>query len=176
MISIIVAVDKNGLIGKDGKIPWNIPEDLKNFRAQTMGYPVVMGRLTWESLPKKPLKGRLNVIVSRTNAGHEVFSMGDGWSQIVYFQPSLEEAVKFAKMYSPNTDEIFIIGGKQIYDTALNLGIVDKIYMTLVEGDYEGDTYFPTIPTEFKETSKRECSGFSYQELVKELPLTAKTE
>jgi dihydrofolate reductase len=166
LISIIVAFDKNRLIGKEGKIPWNIPEDLKNFRSQTMGHPIIMGRVTYDSLPKKPLKGRLNIVVSRTKREPEIIQVGDQ-SQIVYFQPNLEEAVKFAKMCCPNNDEIFIIGGKQIYEAALTAGIVDKIYATHVDGDYDGDTYLTGIPMEFNEIAKRECSGFQYCEYAK---------
>ena len=163
LISIIVALDNNYLIGNQGKLPWNIPDDLRNFRLQTWGHPVIMGRVTYDSLPKKPLRGRLNIVVTKTNVGHDIFQLFD-WTQIVYFQPNLGEAVKLAKMYCPNNDEIFIIGGRQIYETALNDGIVDKLYVTHVEGDYEGDTHFPKIPNEFHvdKIPKRQCEGYSY--------------
>jgi dihydrofolate reductase len=144
-VSIVVAFDKNGLIGKNGALPWNIPEDLKIFKERTLNHPIIVGRKTYDSLPKKPLKSRLNIVVTRTGIGLEPFQM-DGYSQFVHFQLDLKAAIKFATMYCPNNDEIFIIGGKQIYETALNEDLVDKIYATEVFGDYEGDVYFPPLP------------------------------
>ena len=155
IISIIVAFDKNRLIGKDGKMPWLLSDDLKLFKQRTMGHPVIMGRTTWDNLPKKPLPGRLNIVVSRTKTGHEVFPVGD-MSQIVYFQHSLEAAITLATWYCPGNEEIFVIGGKQIYEAALNAEIVDKIYVSEIVGDFDGDTYFPPIPGFFAEIAQGE--------------------
>ena len=148
IISLIVALDKNRLIGKNGQLPWHLPEDLKQFKVRTWGHPIIMGRKTWDSLPKKPLPGRLNIVVSKTVMNAQVFDMEEA-SQMVYFRSDLKSAIALATTYCPNNDEIFIIGGKQVYETALNEKVVDKMYVTEVHGDHEGDTYFPLIPIEF---------------------------
>lgn len=129
MISIIVAVAQNGVIGGDNKLLWHIPEDLKRFKAVTSGHPVIMGRKTFESLGR-PLPDRTNVVVTRNTAYHH-----DG----IVTAGSLEEAVGMF----PGEDEIFIIGGGEIYRQALP--IADKLYVTTVCRDYEGDTTFPEV-------------------------------
>lgn len=127
MISIIVAIARNRAIGCHNRLLWHISEDLKHFKAVTMGRPVVMGRLTWESLGR-PLPGRRNVVVTRNKdykaEGAETVS-------------SLEEAVALF----PADEEVFIIGGGEIYRQAMPLA--DRMYITVVDADYEGDTFFP---------------------------------
>ena len=126
MISIIVAVAENGVIGDKNKLLWHIREDLQHFKALTTGHPVVMGRKTYESLGR-PLPGRRNVVISRqelTIAGCEVVH-------------SLQEALA---LFGPD-EEVFIIGGAQIYAAALPLA--DRFYLTRVGHPYEGDTRFP---------------------------------
>ena len=126
MISIIVAVAENGVIGDKNKLLWHIREDLQHFKAVTTGHPVVMGRKTYESLGR-PLPGRRNVVISRqelTIAGCEVVH-------------SLDEALA---LFGPD-EEVFIIGGAQIYAAALPLA--DRFYLTRVGHSYEGDTRFP---------------------------------
>jgi len=164
--SIIVAMDKNKLIGKDNVLPWSISEDLKLFRKRTLEHVVIMGRVTWDNLPKKPLKDRLNIVISRIRTGHECFRMGDK-SQMVYFQPDLKAAIKFATWYYPDNNEIFIIGGKQIYETALNENLVDKMYITEIHGDYEGDVYFPPILDNFKQVKIEKHEQFNIMEYGK---------
>ena len=127
MVSIIVAVAKNGVIGDKNSLLWHISEDLRFFKQTTSGHPVIMGRKTYESLGR-PLPNRTNVVISRTATAIEGCTVAH----------SLEEAVAMF----PHDEEIFIIGGAQIY--ALALDIADRIYITRVEHEYEGDTSFPT--------------------------------
>jgi len=166
MISIIVAFDKNRLIGSNNALPWHIPEDLKLFKARTLGHPIILGRKTWDSLPKRPLKGRLNVIVSQTKKSLELFTEDD-LSQFVYFHPDLKSAIKFATWYCPNSSETFIVGGRQIYETALKEDVVDKIYATEVHGDYEGDTFFPELGPEWKKSVLEQRQEFDVVEFTK---------
>ena len=126
MISIIVAVAQNGVIGDKNALLWHISEDLRFFKRTTSGHPVIMGRKTYESLGR-PLPNRINIVISRT--------MGEIEGCTVV--RSLEEAVALF----PAEEEIFIIGGAQIY--ALALDIADRFYLTRVGHDYEGDTSFP---------------------------------
>ena len=126
-ISIIVAVAANRAIGLNNKMPWHITEDLQRFKAITMGSPVVMGRKTFESL-RSALPGRKNVVITR-NSDYKA----DG-AVVVH---SLEEAIKACE----GVEEIFIMGGAQIYEQALP--IADRFYLTRVLHDYEADTYFP---------------------------------
>lgn len=130
MISIIVAVAENGVIGDKNSLLWHIAEDMRFFKRTTSGHPVVMGRKTYESLGR-PLPNRTNVVISRTLAEIE------GCTVV----RSLEEAVA---MFSED-EEVFIIGGAQIY--ALALEVADRFYLTRVGHSYEGDTSFPEWDT-----------------------------
>lgn len=126
MISIIVAVAANGVIGDNNSLLWHISEDLRNFKRITSGHPVIMGRKTFESLGR-PLPDRTNVVVSRTATAIDGCRVA----------ASLDEAIAMF----PADEEAFIIGGAQIYAQALDAA--DKIYITRVGRDYEGDTSFP---------------------------------
>lgn len=126
MVSIIVAVAENGVIGDKNALLWHISEDLKHFKALTTGHPVVMGRRTYESLGR-PLPNRRNVVVTR----QEIALPG---CEVVH---SLEKALALF----PSDEEVFIIGGAQIYAEALPLA--DRFYLTRVMHAYEGDTRFP---------------------------------
>lgn len=130
MISVIVAVAKNGTIGDKNTLLWHISEDLRNFKRITSGHPVIMGRKTFESLGR-PLPNRTNVVISRTTQDIDGCTVVD----------SLEKAIA---LFSPE-EEVFIIGGAQIYAQAMP--IADKFYLTVVEHDYEGDTSFPEWDT-----------------------------
>lgn len=129
IVSIIVAVSRNNVIGKDNKLPWHIPEDMEWFRANTLGKPVIMGRKTHESIGKK-LPGRLNIVITKNKDYRPLHNM-------VKVFCSLEEALKFLNNY----EEIVIIGGEQLYREALP--IVSKIYLTNILKDIQGDAYFP---------------------------------
>ena len=137
MISIIVAVAHNGVIGGKNAMPWHISEDLKRFKAITSGHPVVMGRKTFESLGK-PLPNRRNVIITRN---HDYRVPGAETAA------SLEEALS---LFAPSED-VFIIGGGEIYRQALPFA--DRMYITWVLADIDGDTTFPEFdPCDWKAT------------------------
>lgn len=125
MISIIAAVSDNGVIGSDNKLLWHISEDMRHFKTITMGHKIVMGRKTFESMGK-PLPGRDNIVLSRQNIKI------DGCKVV----NSLEEALK-----TQSDEEIFIIGGSQIYSKAISLA--HRLYITEVHCHYEGDAFFP---------------------------------
>jgi dihydrofolate reductase len=129
-IALVAAVSRNGVIGRDGGLPWRLPSDLKRFKALTMGKPVIMGRKTWEGLPIMPLPGRRNIVVTRQSGfaapGAETAA-------------SLDAALKLAG----DCEEIAVIGGGEIYRDALRRA--DRIYLTEVALDAAGDTFFPTI-------------------------------
>lgn len=132
MISIIVAVAENNVIGKDNDLIWHLPRDLKHFKETTTGHYVIQGRKTFESCGK-PLPNRTNVIITRDNN-----YKAEGCIVV----HSLEDAIKEAK----DDSEAFIIGGGKIYEQAMSL--VDRIYLTRVHHSFEGDTFFPEINME----------------------------
>ncbi len=160
-ISIIVAAaGKNRVIGTKGGMPWYIPAELKRFKEITMGHPIIMGRKTHESIGKA-LPGRTNIIVTRGKR--------EGESGIIITN-SLEEAIQEAKK-SPGSEEIFIIGGGQIYQEAI--GMADKLYLTYVDKEIEGDVFFPDY-SEFKkivsESDWQEHDGTRYKFLELQRP------
>ncbi|MBV8978974.1 MAG: dihydrofolate reductase [Alphaproteobacteria bacterium] len=130
MIALVVAVAENGVIGKDGRLPWRIPEDMRWFRAITLGKPCIMGRKTWDSLPKKPLPGRLNIVVTR-----DFGFVADGASTA----SSLEDAITKAG----EAAEICIIGGAALYREAL--ACAQRVYLTQVHRAFDGDTFMPAF-------------------------------
>jgi dihydrofolate reductase len=132
---IVVAVSRNGIIGRDGDMPWRLSTDLKRFKALTSGKPVIMGRKTFQSIGK-PLPGRANIVVSRA---------ADFAPELVTVANSLEQAITLAKALAvaAGVDEICIIGGGEIYRQAMLTA--DMLHVTHVEGDVEGDTSFPEI-------------------------------
>lgn len=139
-ISIIVAVSENNVIGKDGSIPWHIPQDLKHFKDLTMGHHVIMGRKTHESIGK-PLPGRTNIILSR-----DLTYKSEGAITV----ESIDEAISLAR--SQNDSEIFIIGGEEIFKLALPYA--DRIYLTNVHGKFGGDAFFPKLdPIKWQQVS-----------------------
>ena len=131
MISLIVAASENNAIGLNGQLLWSLPNDMRFFKNKTWGTTVVMGRKTYESVDK-PLPGRFNIVIT-TQPGW----VADG----VIVAPGLPEAIEKAK--ATNCKEIFIIGGGEIYKQSMS--IVDRIYMTRVHAQLEGDTFFPEI-------------------------------
>ncbi len=139
MISLIVAYSKNFVIGKDGQIPWHIPEDLLHFKETTGTYPVIMGRKTWDSIPEKfrPLPGRINIAITREPKDELFFDP----KQPVW-RNSLSAALSFANMVSPHA---FIIGGADIYRQALNANAVQRVIASELNEAYDGDTFFPDL-------------------------------
>jgi dihydrofolate reductase len=133
---------RNRVIGKEGGLPWHISSDLKRFKQITMGNPVIMGRKTWESLPKRPLVGRNNIVITRDPA---------------YSAPGAQLArdaeAALAMAEAENPTEIAVIGGGEIY--RLFLDRADRIYLTEIDQDVEGDTLFPQLaPGDWRETSR----------------------
>lgn len=157
IISTIAAVSKHDrAIGKKGAIPWHIPEDMKRFKDLTTGHPVIMGKKTWESLPSKfrPLPERTNIVMC--NDGK---ISAPGASIVETFSGALEIAKN-----SPGSDEVFIIGGGQIY--ALTLPHVQRLYLTLIDRKIEGaDAFFPEYEKDSKLVSEEKHDGFSFQVL-----------
>lgn len=138
-ISSIVAVARNHVIGKDNALIWHLPEDLKHFKRTTLGKPIIMGRKSYEAL-EKPLPGRPNIVISR-NASLQSDMTGDG----PFFYPSITEAITAAKIMATDlgVNEIFITGGGEIYKQTLP--ITERLYLTVLDRDYKGDTVFPKI-------------------------------
>lgn len=152
MISIIVAIATNGVIGGDNKLLWHISEDLKNFKRITLGHPMIMGRKTFESFPKA-LPNRQNIVITRNPA-----YTANGADVVL----SLDEALKIA---SPK-DEIFIIGGGDIYRQAMPLA--DKLYITHVDLSPQGDTTFPDISSdEWREVLREPHQGYTFTEYLR---------
>jgi dihydrofolate reductase len=154
VVSLIVAMDRNRVIGTRGRLPWHIPEDLKRFRRLTLGHHVVMGRKTWESIGRA-LPGRTNIVVTRDRS----FA-----AEGVLVAHSLEAALALAV----GDAEVFVIGGGELYAQALPLA--DRLYVTEVHGDFAGDTRFPEPPAgAWREVSREHraqagagYSGFEY--------------
>ena len=133
---IVAAVAENGVIGMAQDLPWRQKSDLQHFKALTLNKPIIMGSNTWHSLPKRPLPGRLNIVVS----------------QNLRFEPeralkveSLFEGLELAKEQAldDGQDEIYIIGGAKLYESAI--GLCDRLYITLIHSAPEGDCFFPQI-------------------------------
>lgn len=132
-IELVVAMAGNGEIGREGGLPWRLSTDLKRFKAITMGKPVVMGRKTWESIGR-PLPGRLNVVMTRQRGFRE-----DG----AEVADTLDEALRLAVRGEPDSPAVAIIGGGEIFELAMPLA--DRLHVTHVLADVEGDTRFPDI-------------------------------
>jgi len=162
-INIIVAIDEKKGIGKNNQLLWHISEDLKRFKEITFGHPIIMGRKTYESIGRV-LPNRTNIIITR-DATYKV--------EGAIVCSSLEEAIDIAKkteesskktqnhdsyfmIHNSDEDEVFIIGGGQIFKEALDKGLVDKLYLTVVKGDYDADTFFPDYKALFRKELARE--------------------
>ncbi|EHL18165.1 hypothetical protein HMPREF9630_01160 [Peptoanaerobacter stomatis] len=143
MIGLIVAYSKNHVIGIDGHMPWNIPEELERFKELTTGNVIIMGRLTHKDIGRI-LPNRTNIIISNT----EKFE-----GENCYTVSSLEDALKIA-----GNRDTYIIGGEQLFKTAIEF--VDKMYITLIEQEFKGDRYFPYFDeTKFDMITEKEISG-----------------
>jgi dihydrofolate reductase len=142
IVALVAAVARGGVIGRDGGLPWRLPEDMAHFREVTMGYPVVMGRKTWDSLPDRfrPLPGRRNVVVTRNPAWSEEGAERAG---------SLEEALALVE----GSERVSIIGGGELFAAALRFA--DELLLTEIDRDVQGDTFFPAW-SGFEETAREE--------------------
>ena len=144
---------KQGVVAADNILVWHISADLKRFKALTTGHAVVMGRKTYESLPFKPLKGRTNIVISRSTTFEGTVAA-----------KTIDEALAEAK--KTNDNEVFIIGGEEIYKQLLPHA--DKLYLTKVLHDFDGDAFFPEIGAEWRVEEESEIfhdeqSGLDYQ-------------
>lgn len=151
---IIAAVSENGVIGKNGDIPWHYPEDLKHFKEKTTNHPVIMGSSTYRSLPEnfKPLPGRKNIVLTRS---------GIDVDESVDVANSLEEAWQIAEEHED--EKAFIIGGATIYDQTLEEA--DKLVLTRIHQEYDGDTFFADWNEEnWKEIERDEKEELSFLE------------
>jgi dihydrofolate reductase len=158
-VSIIVAMDEKRGIGKNQDLLFRIPEDGKRVREVTDGHPLVMGRKTFESLGRL-LPNRTHIVVTRdpTSLKHLSYQPHDAVSSVA---DGIYEAQE-----EPGADEIFIFGGGQIYKEALEQGLVDKLYLTIVEGDYGADTFFPeyeNLGFKVVKEESREADGYRYK-------------
>ncbi len=149
-VSLIVAVSENRVIGKNNDLIWHLPKDMKFFKDTTFGHHVIMGRKNFESIPHKysPLPNRTNVIITRKNDYKAIGCV---------VVNSLENGLNVAKK---NRDyEPFIIGGGEIYKIALEKNLVDKIYLTKIHHEFDGDTFFPKLSKKWLETSRLNCKA-----------------
>lgn len=137
VISLIVAATENGVIGKDGKMPWRLPAESAYFRQTTLAHPVISGRKNYEAMGR-PLPDRLNIVVTRQTD----YKLPEG----VVLAHSLDEALNLPAV--KDADEVFIIGGAQIYDEAMPLA--DKLYLTIVHTKIDGDTFFRYEPQQWQ--------------------------
>ena len=150
MFSLIVAIGKNNGIGKNNQLLWHIPEDLKNFKKITTGKTVIMGRNTYESIGI-PLPNRVNIVLSRNflEIGKKISEDRKKYENETTKLEFLDDFQKVIEKYKDFPEEVFIIGGGEIYKKSLELGIITRIYMSHVDfSDDEADTYFPEIDWE----------------------------
>ncbi len=148
-LNLIYARARNGVIGKDGKMPWHLPEDLAHFKRTTLGCPVIMGRKTWDSVPPqfKPLPGRTNVVVTRQSDWHE-----DGALPAHDMLEALSICEHMSAILDNNPEQVWIIGGAQIYEQALPLA--KRVIVTEIDADFEGDAFAPALGTDWRETAR----------------------
>lgn len=159
IVSIVVAVSTNGAIGQRGRLPWRLPDDLKRFKAITNGHAVIMGRITYESIGR-PLPGRQNIVISRRIDSIPAGCVGAN---------SLDQALSLVE----RRDECFVIGGAQIYRDALPLA--NKLYLTRVHAEIDGDAHFPSfdekewreIAREAHPADERHAFAFEFRTLIK---------
>lgn len=158
VVSAIAAIGaKNRVLGKDNFLLWKIPEDTKFFKDTTLGHPIIMGRKTFESFGARPLPNRENIIITRDET----------WTAPgIYVAHTFEEALEIASQF--DSEEVFNIGGGQIYE--LGLPFTDRLYLTLIDTDLEGDAYFPKYDEFKKEVSRKDSSdkNFKYSFVVLE--------
>lgn len=144
-ITIVAAVARNGVIGRDGGLPWHLPEDLRRFKEMTMGGTLVMGRKTYESIGR-PLPGRTTVVVTRRP---------DWAAEGVLTAGSLEEALALA-----GEGDVFVVGGAGVFRQALE--VADALEITEVDAEPEGDTYFPDIPPSYEVVHREVKDGLTF--------------
>jgi dihydrofolate reductase len=147
-LHLLFARSANGVIGKDGGLPWHLPEDLAHFKRTTSGHPVVMGRKTWDSLPPRfrPLPGRLNIVVTRQPQWHAEGALRAG---------SLQEALA----HCPDEADVWVIGGAGIFHAALPLA--HSAVVTEIDAEFDGDVHAPALGPQWRETQREAHTGAS---------------
>ncbi len=149
-VTIVAAVARNGVIGVDGGLPWSLPDDLRRFKELTLGHVLVMGRRTYESIGR-PLPGRKTVVVTRSEG------WGPGSSEVLVAR-GVSEAIDVAAAID---DEVFVVGGAEVYAAALPLA--DRLVLTHVHAEPEGDTRFPELDRrEWRELLREDGDGVAY--------------
>jgi dihydrofolate reductase len=147
IVSLVAALARNRVIGAGNRLPWHLPEDLKRFKRLTMGAPVIMGRKTHVSIGR-PLPGRCNIVVTRQG--------GASWPGCKIAH-SLDDAIALAG----NAPEVFVIGGAALYAAALPRA--DRLHLTLIDADHQGDTFFPAFdPADWREIAREPGAGFAF--------------
>ena len=164
IVSIIAAVAENNVIGKDNDLIWRLPDDMAFFKEKTASHCVLMGRRNFHSIPERfrPLPRRSNIVVSRSR-----YEDGEN----LYFVTSIEEGIDKARQLGE--EELFIIGGGEIYRQSMPLA--DKIYLTRVHGEFEGDTFFPELKLDqwtelnrrFHDTDEKHAYAMTFLEYAK---------
>jgi dihydrofolate reductase len=155
-ITIVAAIAANGVIGRGGDLPWRLPADLRHFKTLTHGHVLVMGRRTYESIGH-PLPGRTTVVVSRRATTFQE-PVSDPSPEAVITASTVHEALSRALEID---DEVFVVGGAQVYAAALEMA--DRMVLTLVDEDPEGDTWFPEVDwTVWRETQRKLSDGLAF--------------
>jgi dihydrofolate reductase len=149
-LTLVVAIAKNGIIGRDGALPWRLSSDLKRFKAATIGKPVLMGRKTWESLPRRPLPGRPNLVLSRDPN----FRAEGGWN---FTKLDALIAAGRAMAEEAMVDEVCVIGGAHLFEATLPLA--DRIVLTEVNLEPAGDTHFNIDRSAWREVSHEDVAA-----------------
>ena len=169
---MIAAVAENGVIGANGDLPWNLPDDMKRFMTLTTGHCVVMGRKTFDSMDRRPLPRRTNIVLSRGGAPPEDgASLHTALDTALHTVRDLAAALEIAR--KEGEDEAFIIGGEAIY--ALALPLADCLYLTRVHAEVAGQVHFPSfdrsqwrlVHSEFHAADERHAHSFSYEDWVR---------
>ena len=149
-VTIVAAVARNGVIGVGGELPWYLPEDLRRFKELTIGHVLVMGRLTYESIGR-PLPGRTTVVITRR----------PDWSAGADEVIRARDVPGALQLGSEIDDEVFVVGGGQVYEEALPLA--DRLELTFVDAEPEGDTFFPEVDwSQWREVAREEGDGVAY--------------
>lgn len=167
ILTHVVACSENRVIGTQGDLPWNLPEDMKFFRDTTKGHIMIMGRKTFDSFKGRALPNRYHIVITRNPEAHSFVSTEDA---PVVFVKSIDEAIAHAAPLTEKWgDEVFIIGGGEIYKQVMDR--TDKIHLTLIHKTFEGDTFYPEIDEEvFKLISRRDVElpiPFSFLTYIK---------
>ena len=156
LVGMIWAQTLDGVIGRDGGMPWHLPEDLAHFKNTTAGHPVIMGRRTWESFPAayRPLPGRTNIVVSSSET--LAAELSPAGAVVV---PSLEQALESARQSPGGSEQIWIVGGAQLYEAAAPLA--DAAVVTVIDASTEGDTYAPHLGADWAFSAVSPAEGWN---------------